>query len=93
MDIALARHHLEEWNDALNALNRVLKINPYDPRPYCNILSIYRTTGQWEKANFMLEKMEHSLKNSLPVMSAEAELALAQRQFRKAEKLFEQLHT
>ena len=69
MDIALARHHLEEWNDALNALNRVLKINPYDPRPYCNILSIYRTTGQWEKANFMLEKMEHSLKNSLPVMS------------------------
>ena len=32
-----------------DALNRVLTPNPNNPRIYCNILSIYKTTGQWEK--------------------------------------------
>ena len=34
MDIALALHHMEEWNAALNALNRVVSLTPKDARAY-----------------------------------------------------------
>ena len=91
MEIALVQHHMENWDKALSALHKALEIDPNNPRAYCNILSIYRTTGQWEKARHILSNINNVLRESLPILSAEADLLLAQRKFTEAEEIFAKL--
>ena len=41
------------------------------------------------KAKSLLKMLDHDLRESLPILSAEADLALAQRQFKRAEKFLQ----
>ena len=40
------------------------------------------------KAEGLLKMMDNSQRNTIPILSAEADLALAQRKFNQAEKLY-----
>tara|TARA_B100000674_G_C37979240_1_gene981102 strand:+ start:2802 stop:4988 length:2187 start_codon:yes stop_codon:yes gene_type:complete len=93
LNSGMALDSLERWPEALERFREASNTDPKDARPICNCLILLSRLGKFEEAEQLLKGIHHTLKKSLTVQTANANLIMQKGDYTSAEIQYKHLCT